>query len=74
LATALDAAAKIRDARASFDSQLHEANHWVAEAEEVATDAMAQADTSMEKIARLEAQLTNAILASHQSEAAELHG
>ena len=62
LAAALDAAAKIRDAQASFDSQLCEANRQVTEAEEVATDAMARADTGMEKIARLEAQLTDAIL------------
>jgi len=74
LAAALDAAAKIRDAQASFDSQLCEANRQVTEVEEVATDAMARADTGMEKIARLEAQLTDAIRASHQSEAAELYG
>ena len=56
-AAVLDAAAKIKDARESFDSQLCEANRWVVETEEVAMNVMARADAAAENIARLEAEL-----------------
>jgi hypothetical protein len=57
LAAELDAAAKIKDARVSFDSQLREANRRVVETEEVAMNVMARADAAAENIARLEAEL-----------------
>ena len=73
-AAALDATAKIKEARAGFDSQLCEANRRVAEAEVVATKATARAAAATEKITRLKAELQEALRASHRSEVAESRG